>query len=722
MNHGPAAPPEPIIDDQRLLAFLAEASAALSESLEPATIYARIARLAVPALCDSCSIVTLDDSGALHPAAVAHVDPAVEALLKEIGHHPPPSFELNPDYVRAILAGAPVLSEQVTHGVFGDRLNTPEQTALLGALGPRSAIVAPLTARGRTLGLIGLALGPSGRTYSPADLPAVHELARRAALAADNALLYAQARAAEAALRDVNRDLEARVATRTAELEETATRFRAAMDSSLDSIYFLRVCRDEAGRVVDFTFADLNRRAIESLAPLALGREQILGRRLCELLPLSRGAGLFAKYLRVYETGEALEEEFELESDMAPNNWIHHQVVPLPDGVAVNSRDVTDRHRAEAASRENEARFRNAFTYGSIGMALASPEGRWLKVNRALCEILGYDEQELLTTDYQSVTHPDDRTADAAHVRRLLAGEVEFLRYEKRYIHKAGHAVPILLNCSFVRDEAGAPLYYVSQVIDITERRAAEEALVSLNRRLEQSNRELQDFASVASHDLQEPLRKIQAFGDRLRTRYADSLDAAGHDYLARTLSAAQRMQTLINDLLVFSRVSTRAQPFEPIALADVAAEVLGDLEAQIERTGGAVELGPLPTLEADPLQMRQLLQNLISNALKFHREGVPPRVSIWSEGLDAHGRPATVAPDAFRISVADNGIGFAEKYLDRIFTVFQRLHGREQYEGTGIGLAICRRIVERHGGAISAASSPGEGATFVITLPARQA
>jgi len=175
-------------------------------------------------------------------------------------------------------------------------------------------------------------------------------------------------------------------------------------------------------------------------------------------------------------------------------------------------------------------------------------------------------------------------------------------------------------------------------------------------------------------------------------------------------------MQTLINDLLTFSRVTTKAQPFVTVDLAEVASGVVSDLEARVERSGGRVEVGEMLTLDADPLQMRQLLQNLIGNALKFHKPDEPPLVKVWCERVAEHS-----ADDLCRIHVSDNGIGFDEKYLDRIFTVFQRLHGRHQYEGTGVGLAVVRRIAERHGGSVTAASEPGRGSTFVVTLPVSQ-
>jgi signal transduction histidine kinase len=255
---------------------------------------------------------------------------------------------------------------------------------------------------------------------------------------------------------------------------------------------------------------------------------------------------------------------------------------------------------------------------------------------------------------------------------------------------------------------------------EIDERHRAEVALREMTGQLERSNRELQDFASVASHDLQEPLRKIQAFGDRLTAKYSDQLSSEGRDYLHRMHAAAGRMRRLIEDLLTFSRVTTRALPFEEVDLSRIAAEVVDDLEARIEQSGGRVEVGPLPKLQADPLQMRQLIQNLISNGLKFQKPNERPEVRVSAEVVRDE-RMDHAGAEMCRLRVKDNGIGFDERYLDRIFTVFQRLHSRHEYAGTGVGLAICRKIVERHGGSITARSALGEGAEFIAQLPIRQ-
>ncbi len=248
-------------------------------------------------------------------------------------------------------------------------------------------------------------------------------------------------------------------------------------------------------------------------------------------------------------------------------------------------------------------------------------------------------------------------------------------------------------------------------------KRYAEQQMRESMVQLERSNRELERFASVASHDLQEPLRKIQAFGDRLRDRFKDELPETGRDYLERIRGAALRMQGLINDLLMFSRLSAREQVYSRVNLTKVARAVLSDLEVRIEETGGTVKLGDLPTLDADPVHMRQLLQNMIGNALKFARAEVPPVVDITAEVVTVPDRVGEV----LRLVIADNGIGIEPRYHDRIFGIFERLHGRGKYEGTGVGLAVCHKIVEQHHGSITVGSVVGEGTTFTIMLPMKQ-
>lgn len=251
---------------------------------------------------------------------------------------------------------------------------------------------------------------------------------------------------------------------------------------------------------------------------------------------------------------------------------------------------------------------------------------------------------------------------------------------------------------------------------------ATNEELTESTDLLMRSNDNLQKFAYVASHDLQEPLRKIQSFGDLLKTRFADQL-GEGVDYLDRMQMAASRMSSLIRDLLAFSRISTQRDTSQEISLADVVDAVLTDLDLKIQETGALVRVDPLPTVMGDASQLSQLFQNLLINALKFRKPEVAPVVWLNFRLISADNLPLGVRPSRaslvyYRIDVTDNGIGFDEKYLDRIFQVFQRLHGKSEFAGTGIGLAICEKVVINHGGAITATSQPGQGATFNVYLP----
>jgi len=266
-------------------------------------------------------------------------------------------------------------------------------------------------------------------------------------------------------------------------------------------------------------------------------------------------------------------------------------------------------------------------------------------------------------------------------------------------------------------------LYKTNQILEqeIRGKNRIEKELRLLNIKLEQSNRDLQDFAQIASHDLQEPLRKVQSFSDRLVIKYADELSPDARDYIQRMQHAAKRMQTLINDLLTFSRVTTKNQPFNSINLHTVINDVLIDLETTIEDTKAIIHVPQLPALEADPLQMRQLFQNIISNAIKFHRPEVSPIISIAAEIIKKRDEAYGHLRDYCKITIKDNGIGFDEKYAEQIFTVFQRLHSQQQFAGTGVGLAVCRRIVERHQGVIQAKSTINSGSVFTILLPLTQ-
>jgi light-regulated signal transduction histidine kinase (bacteriophytochrome) len=327
--------------------------------------------------------------------------------------------------------------------------------------------------------------------------------------------------------------------------------------------------------------------------------------------------------------------------------------------------------------------------------------------------------------------HPDDVEERRRIFELLFESPQISIQKEFRFKHKDGSWRVLETVSKMIDDSESGISGILVNSRDVTQRNRDEAKLRVYTAKLEQSNRELQDFAYVASHDLQEPLRKVQAFGDRLFRKYNDSLNEEGQDYIRRMRDAAGRMQTLIGDLLTFSRITTKAQPFQSVDLHKICEEVVSDLEVRIEQTGGKVEIGELLTIDADAVQMRQLFQNLIGNALKFHRAGVPPVVKIFAETVSVTGASFTFEGQEMQTSndseqvchliFEDNGIGFEDKYLEKIFTVFQRLHGRNEYEGAGIGLAVCRKIVERHNGTITASGEVNKGAKFLVTLPLKQ-
>ncbi len=338
---------------------------------------------------------------------------------------------------------------------------------------------------------------------------------------------------------------------------------------------------------------------------------------------------------------------------------------------------------------------------------------RFVMFNKAGEELLGVQRADIIgKNDYDFFpgeqadffTSKDRAVLNSGKVLDIPEESIDTKANGKRILHTK--KIPI-------RDKEGTPQYLLGISEDITEEKRQQE-LRMYTQALEVSNKELQDFVFVASHDLQEPLRKIQSFANFLAEEYGAALEGNGKDYLERMRSAAGRMQTLINDLLSLTRVTTKAQPFLPVDLSQVIRDVLEDLETKIGEKGAQIHVGPLPTLKADATQIRQLFQNLIGNALKYQKPGVPPQIKI-SASL---GGPAGPPLGFCRILVEDNGIGFDNQYAEQIFKVFERLHGREEYEGTGIGLAICRKVVERHGGTIRAEGTIGKGSLFTVELP----
>jgi PAS domain S-box-containing protein len=380
-----------------------------------------------------------------------------------------------------------------------------------------------------------------------------------------------------------------------------------------------------------------------------------------------------------------------------------------------SSRAVLELH-VQARTKELQKlqrRYEHILNSAGEGICGLDVEGRATFVNPAMVKLTGWSIEELVGKPGREIFGPA-ANGSGPHDGQVL-GEQVFQR-------KDGSSFP----AEFVRTSINENGHVVGEVLlvkDITERKRVENTLTQKAEELARSNGELEQFAFVASHDLQEPLRKIQAFGDRLKTKCEALVSPEARDYLERMQNAASRMRCLIDDLLAFSRAIRSTEPFVPVDLGRVAKEVLSDLEVLVEKNRAQVELGELPTIDADPMQMHQLLLNLIGNALKFQPPGGTPRVKVSGRILDQSPLSETRSHSGQRceLYVEDNGIGFEEQYTEKIFAVFQRLHGRNEYEGSGIGLAVCRRITDRHHGKILARSQLGKGSTFIITLPARQ-
>lgn len=377
--------------------------------------------------------------------------------------------------------------------------------------------------------------------------------------------------------------------------------------------------------------------------------------------------------------------------------------------------DVTHLQKVESDIRDYAARLHTILDTVVNGVITINDRSVIESVNPAALQIFGYNENEVLEQDVKMLLPPEEEKNQEIFKQDYLDSNYKNnlgKDRERTGRRKDGSLFPINLAINEAR--IGQQRLFVGVVTDISERVENEQRIVDYARRLRASNKELQDFAYIASHDMQEPLRKIQAFSDRLAEQEKTNLSERGQDYLQRVTNAASRMQDLINSLLTLSRVGTRGGEFVDVDLDKILGEVLSDLEARIADKKARIEIQSVGHVHGDPVQLRQLLQNLLSNALKFTDAERIPFIKVYSFEQQSAG----VSNNTLNLVIQDNGIGFDAKYKDRIFSPFERLHSRETYEGTGIGLAICKKIVERHEGTITVDSAKGEGTTFVITLP----
>jgi PAS domain S-box-containing protein len=373
---------------------------------------------------------------------------------------------------------------------------------------------------------------------------------------------------------------------------------------------------------------------------------------------------------------------------------------------------VTLQIEVEAALRESEGRFRQLADSMPQLVWTARPDGTVDYYNQRSRLYSGFRMSEDGSWEWQPVLHPEDIQATSAAWQAALEKETTY-QCEHRALMADGSYRWHLSRGIPAHDEQGQLVKWYGTATDIHDLKQAQAELAEYTEKLKRSNEELESFAFVASHDLQEPLRKIKLFSEGLRRRMDVDLPEEAEDYISRMQSAADRMQAMVNGLLDLSRVSTRGRTFTAVNLSRVAEEVLSDLEVRLRSTQGQVLVEPLPVALGDAMQLQQLLQNLIGNALKFHRVGVPPVVRVSGAKVKVGVRWMV------KLEVEDNGIGFESAHEDEIFQPFVRLQGRSAFEGNGIGLAICRKIVERHGGSIAASSQVGKGSKFTVMLPA---
>ena len=377
--------------------------------------------------------------------------------------------------------------------------------------------------------------------------------------------------------------------------------------------------------------------------------------------------------------------------------------------------DLAERRRKDEALRRSDVRFRSMMESAPDAMMICDEAGKIQTVNTQAERLFGYPRTELTNRSLDTLLRERNRAAElpdeaaGAQGRDRTFQDLEAVGAQYDGLRKNGETFPLDLSRSPL--EVGHERLVINAVRDRTEQQQAEDALRKYSLDLARSNAELERFAYVASHDLQEPLRMVSSYTQLLSRRYKGKLDPAADEFIAYAVDGATRMQRLINDLLALSRIGTQARPSEPVDTDAVLQRVASDLRQAIEAAGASVvSAQPLPTVLADGTQIGQLFQNLIGNALKF-RGQEPTRVDITAVPVE-EGK-------FWRFSFQDNGIGIEPQYFERIFVIFQRLHGKEQYPGTGIGLAICKKIVERLGGKLWVESQPGRGANFLFTLPA---
>ena len=556
---------------------------------------------------------------------------------------------------RALRSGETVADDVGTDGRFAD-------AAFAADRGVRSAVAVPIGADGDPWGVLG-AYDAEPAAFTDRDA---------------------------AFLRDVANVLAAAIERRFDETRDPGSeeRYRALFESLDQGFCILEVLFDDNGTPVDYYVVEANDAFGEYT-----GLEDADGKAVSEF-DAEIEQHWYERHERVVRSREPVRFEERVE---AWGKWFDGYAFPVGDPtenyVAVLFEDVTERKRRE---RELEL-FRNLLDHSTDSVYVIDPEsGRILDANATARQRTGYSRDELLELTVPELEREiPDRESWRDVVWGVRAGDLETFDGIRRCAD--GSSFPVEVSLSYVELDRE---YVLAIVRDVTERRKRE-------RELEASNERLEQFAYAASHDLQEPLRMVSSYLRLIEKRYGDDLDEDAEEFLAFAVDGADRMRAMIDGLLEYSRVESNGDPFEPVELDALLADVCDDLQLPIEERGAEITTGGLPRVQGDPTQLRQLLQNLLDNAVEYGGESPQVRVTAEREG------------STWRLSVRDDGIGIPREEQERVFRIFRRLHTDDEHAGTGIGLALCQRIIERHDGEIGIDSEPGKGTTVSLTLPA---
>ncbi|MBI4828839.1 MAG: PAS domain S-box protein, partial [Nitrospinae bacterium] len=501
------------------------------------------------------------------------------------------------------------------------------------------------------------------------------------------------------------RDISGRKKAEAA-LKQSEERYRDLIESSADCICLFS--RD--GELVYMNPAGVRINEFDDSAQ-PLGRDCAAGIQ-------GEGARMMKEAFERAGKGAASRLEYAAAGAKGAEVWWSSSVTPIWNergevtSIMRVSRDITLQKKAAAALRDSEERFSKMFEHAPVGITMVDMNRQYIAINPAFQRLIGYSLDEMRRMTFKDFTHPEDVDRDLALFGKVRGGELDSFTVEKRYITKSGSVIWANTSVALVRNAAGEPRCVVAVVEDISERRRRQE-LETLTMSLDMANRELREFAHVASHDLQEPLRAIIGFSERISHKCSEGMNEKALDYLARIQRAATRMSGLINDLLAYATAAATGGAFATVDLNALLAELLNELAVPMEEAGAEVTVEPLPPVHGDRSMLRQIFQNLLSNSLKYRKADIPLRVAV---------RAAAAGSCHWAISVEDNGIGFDPVHSEKIFKVFERLHSSSDYAGSGVGLAICRKIAERHGGGVAARGRPGEGAVFTVTLPCVEA